>query len=166
MSHRVWEGIRRDEYTFTELPATVREKEAKQAYKMLRESSIQPDNSARIPEKDRTDFIRAYEGGHHEEAEKILERRSFRENMYRDADSKMVRHSSVDLGSKAQKDVTVARVAASGPPEKVPLKPEKGSMESLDLSSINLGAVRLPENPSEGAVANLPQQKGGAAREC
>ena len=61
MSRRIWEGVRRDEYKFTDLPKDVQEKEERQAYKLLHDSPNLSATAARIPDKDRTDFLRAYE---------------------------------------------------------------------------------------------------------
>lgn len=71
MSHRIWEGIRRDEYKFTELPKVVQEKEMERAYPRFRNSAIGTADESRIPAKDREDFIRAYDEGKRDEAAKV-----------------------------------------------------------------------------------------------
>jgi len=167
MSHRIWEGIRRDEYKFTELPKSVQEKEAKQAYQRLRDSSIGLGSAAAIPEKDRNDFIRAYESGKQEEASKVLERDSFKKSMFQGENSKEFRHSAANRGKEADSAQIAANAkAGAAPAGKDAPKPAADSMGQLDLSSVNLSAVKPPESTSHGAVANLPKPQGGAARQC
>jgi len=61
MSRRIWEGVRRDEYKFADLSKDIQEKEESRAYKLLSVSPKQSANVMRIPQKDKNDFIRAYE---------------------------------------------------------------------------------------------------------
>ena len=79
MSARVWEGIKRHDYTFEELPEKVREKESERMYLQLTgkiESSASLQN---VPPQDRADFVREYEAGNEKAASKILSRPSFAE---------------------------------------------------------------------------------------
>ncbi len=81
MSHRVWEGIRQDEYTFGELPDEVRKKESDRLYQQLT-GKIQADPSlGNIPQQDRADFIREHEAGNEKAASQILSRESFSKNV-------------------------------------------------------------------------------------
>ena len=169
MSHRVWEGVRRDEYKFTELPKSVREKEAKQAYKLLHDSPSQAENVTRIPEKDRNDFIHAYESGKKEESHKVLDRDSFKANMFRDTRSKEIRQTSADRGKDMDSAQMSKNVKAGEPVAgKDAPKPKTAAdaMGNLDLSSANLSSVKPGESASQVAAANLPRPQGGAARQC
>jgi hypothetical protein len=85
MSHRVWEGIRRDEYDFDELPDSVRKKESERLYQQLT-GQIQSDpNLAKITQQDRVDFIREHEAGNEKEATQVLNRESFSQHVGRSA---------------------------------------------------------------------------------
>ncbi len=74
MSHRVWEGVRREEYHFSELPETVKEKEAQRLRDAL---SAGHKNLEAIPDTDRGDFIRTWDAGQKTESYKVLDRPSF-----------------------------------------------------------------------------------------
>ena len=165
MSHRVWEGIRRDEYTFTELPASVREKEAKQAYKRLRDSSIGLGSAASIPEMDRDDFVRSYESGKSEEAGKILERKAFKESMFLGADSKRRNHVSAEYGREADiadiKKQTSANLQTRDDSQP-PLK--SGAKADVDLGDLNLDGVKMAESNAQTSAAEIPNAKGATAR--
>ena len=80
MSHRVWEGVRRGEYAFSDLPDIVRKKEADRLYEQLASKSLSA-NLAAIPAADRQEFIAAYRSGDREQADQILDRDVFRENV-------------------------------------------------------------------------------------
>lgn len=83
MSHRVWEGVRRDEYQFSELPEMVKQKEAQQVYGMLSGAKQMPEELNNIPVGDRNDFTRAWGSGRKNEAYIVLDRSSFKENVAR-----------------------------------------------------------------------------------
>ena len=74
MSHRVWEGVRREEYRFTELPETVKENEAQRLRDAL--DAGNRDLEA-IPETDRSDFINSWDAGRKKESYQVLDRPSF-----------------------------------------------------------------------------------------
>jgi hypothetical protein len=79
MSARIWEGIKRHEYTFEELPEKVREKESERMYLQLT-GKIEPSASLqKVPAQDRADFVREYEAGNEQGASKILSRPAFAE---------------------------------------------------------------------------------------
>ena len=165
MSHRIWEGIRRDEYTFTELPKSVREREAKQAYKLIRESSIVSENAAQIPEKDRDDFIRAYEIGNREEAGKILERACFKEKLFRDTGSKAHKHSAVEKGREADADTIETRVSGGRSARDESQRiPKSCSKADLDLSDVNLDGVKMAEAPAQTSSADIPTAKASTTK--
>ncbi|SKB01887.1 hypothetical protein SAMN02745166_03495 [Prosthecobacter debontii] len=81
MSHRVWEGVRRDEYDFSELPETVREKEAQRVRDMFSALKDMPPEMRNIPAADRDDFIKAWDSGRKREAYSVLDRTSFKDNV-------------------------------------------------------------------------------------
>jgi hypothetical protein len=154
MSHRIWEGVRRDEYKITDLPKSVQEKEEKQAYQVLRNSTGQSATTSRVPEQDRVDYLRAYESGSRDEAAKVLDRQSFKANMFRDADSTPVQHAAQNVKTPAEGAAIVASVK---PDSAEKSKGQSKPMNSLDVSSIDLSGIALGDNPAQGAVANLPK---------
>jgi hypothetical protein len=152
MSHRVWEGIRRDEYSFTELPKVVREKEMERAYGRLNQSAIGAGAAAEIPEKDRQDFIRAYEAGKKDEAAKALERESFKKVMFRGGDSKSVR--SIQATRESEGVTVGAKIAASAPQQNEKSEPRE---QDLDLSGIQLGGAKMTDAKNPPSVSDIPQ---------
>lgn len=90
MSHRVWEGVRRGEYEFIDLPENVRKKEMEQLYGLMSDPERMPENLKQIPADDRKEFMAAVAAGREEEAAQILNRDTFRENVSVDP---FVRHS-------------------------------------------------------------------------
>jgi hypothetical protein len=165
MSERVWEGIRRNEYTFSELPASVQEKEQSRVYAVLTKREKGLGRAGEIPQSDRTDFIQAYESGNRGEAGKILDRPSFRENMFRRANSSAIEHSTVVSGKESQSKATFDQMRSEPAAGQAPQKPPEGSLESLDLSSLDLSSLKVPRSPSEGLVAALPKSSKGVGRE-
>jgi hypothetical protein len=81
MSHRVWEGVRRDEYQFSELPDELKEKEAQSVRDKLSGLKQMPPEMSNIPATDRNDFTRAWDSGSKNEAYTVLDRPSFAENV-------------------------------------------------------------------------------------
>lgn len=72
MSTRVWEGIKRQEYTFDELPEVVRKKESERLYLQLT-GAIEPTPIVQnLSPQARAEFVRAYEAGNENEASKVL----------------------------------------------------------------------------------------------
>lgn len=158
MSHRIWEGVRRDEYTFTELPKSVREKETKQAYNLLRDPSKGPESVLTIPEKDRTDFIRAYESGKEEEAGKILERESFRKNMFKETTSQPIKHVSAELG----RDATILAKNLSAPVRGAELDGNARANSKTGISGVSLEGVTLSDAPEQQSSASIPTSENAA----
>jgi hypothetical protein len=81
MSHRVWEGIRQDEYTFGELPENVRKKESERLYQQLTGKTQADPGLDNLPQQDRADFIREHEAGNEKAASQVLSRESFSKNV-------------------------------------------------------------------------------------
>lgn len=73
MSTRVWAGIERGEFSFSELPDSVRRKETDQLYAYLKEPENAPGFVARIDPEVRENFKREYEAGNLEAAHDILD---------------------------------------------------------------------------------------------
>jgi hypothetical protein len=163
MSQRIWGGIRRNEYTFGELPKSVREKETEHAYKRLNGAAIEMGSAAGIPEKDRRDFNRAYESGDREGAGKILERDSFKEHMFRGRESAARSHSAVDRGNEAERASALARLDANTAEGKPSKKLEATNGTDRDLSAFDLDGVKLVDAHSQGTSADIPSGKTNAA---
>ena len=165
MSHRVWEGIRRDEYTFTELPKVVQEKEAARAYSVLKKREAELGKAVQIPDADRDDFIHAYESGEREEASKILERRSFRENMFHGQESKTIRHAPVEREREAdsariEKEIG-SNLSARG--ETQPTQ-KSGAKADLDVSGLSLDGVKIADAPAKISSADIPTATASTER--
>ena len=157
MSHRVWAGIRRNEYTFAELPKTVREKETEHAYKRLRDSAIGSVEAQRIPETDREDFIRAYEAGKREEAEKILGRDSFKKGMFRGPESKSIEHAEASQRRESESRALLQE-AKSGrdATAKHDKSPQPSAMGQADFSAIDLSGMKTAGESSNVAPPSVP----------
>ena len=122
MSTRVWGGVRRGEYEFTDLPENVRKKEAERIYQFLVNPEKMPESYRQIPAEDREDFIREYKAGNHESAEEILKRDGFTENVSAEANS----HRPADPTSQApsqDKDSVQQSVNASTTSESATVSP-------------------------------------------
>ena len=161
MSHRIWEGVRRDEYTLGELPKSVREKETKQAYEFLRNASVANHNASQIPENDRNDFIRAYEAGKIEEAGQILDRDSFKKNLFRKADSREIKHVSSERGREADaaimaKNLSTAVSGAQAGDGKTPAASKSG------ISDVSLEGITLADAPEQQSSASIPTSENAA----
>lgn len=149
MSHRVWEGIRKGQYTFKELPAKVREKETEWAYTTLVKREYSPACTGEIPKKDRDDFIRAYESGRKEECQEVLGRESFKQNMFRGAESKGVKQARVETGRAAAGDAVQQNASLDGPESAKTAEVKSGGKSEIDLSGFNLQGVKLSDAPRE-----------------
>ena len=74
MSHRVWEGVRRGEYSFVELPENVRKKEAEFLYQKLANGQELPANLKAIPQAERREFMAAVESGNQTKIDDVMSR--------------------------------------------------------------------------------------------
>ena len=163
MSRRVWEGVRREEYRFSELPDVVREKEAARVYKRLRASSIGAEAESRIPARDRQDFMDAYEAGRSKEAEKILDRPSFRENLFLKTDFKAHRHAVAGLKRENESKALVENSEQNLPKEQRKDLGDSGSLDKADFSSIKLDGMMAASLPAAISSASIPNGKKEAA---
>jgi hypothetical protein len=159
MSHRVWEGIRRDQYKFSDLPEVVQEKEEDRAYSVLKKRETKVGAPERIPAVDREDFIRAYEGGKRKDAGVILDRPSFREHMFLGRNSRAIQNITVEAGKEAESVEVRANLAASQRPAGVeaPPQPSSGTKANVDVSGLNLDGVTLAALPPDISPADLPR---------
>ncbi|MBL9144926.1 MAG: hypothetical protein JNM99_14695 [Verrucomicrobiaceae bacterium] len=151
MSHRVWEGVRRGEYQFNELPGAVKEREAQRLYEVLRHEEGRDQNLRQIEPQDRNDFKDAWEGQRRDAAFKILARPSFTENV--SLRSEAVKSESVTLNSPSEVSKVLNHIAAAPSPEsnaKVSHAAGEADLKPDDLLLTNL-------------TPPLPQLKGNAA---
>jgi hypothetical protein len=155
MSHRIYEGIRRGEYKFTDLPKVVQEKEMERAYKRIRDSKIGSAEIEQIPATDREDFLRAYEAGKREEAAKILDRESFKNGMFLGAESKRVDHHNVEMGNEKAGQETGARIRDGNASTKA--APQVSDDD--DFSTVKKDGGKTAENFVEPSAANIPNAK-------
>jgi hypothetical protein len=168
MSHRVWEGIRRDLYKFSDLPQVVQEKEEDRAYAVLKKREAQSGAPDRIPAVDRDDFIREYEGGKRKDAAVILSRPSFREHMFLGKDSAPIRSREAEVGAEAQaarmRDHSAASPAATDS-EAQPLPPSRAKA-NVDASGLKLEGMALAALPPDVSTAGLPNAGSPKSRDA
>ena len=142
MSHRIWEGVRRGQYRFTDLPVSVEEGEAQQVQAALQDSRKAQGELSAIPEVDRTDFIRARDAGEKQQSYQILNRPSFTDHVaktsFRDTTSKSV---TFDSGRVAQDEGQKPAKRALEPaavPDRDSKKIELADMNDVDGSALGL----------------------------
>lgn len=142
MSHRVWEGVRREEYRFTELPETVKEKEAQRLRDAL--GAGNRDLQA-IPETDRRDFIDTWDAGRKKESYQVLNRPSF---------SKSV---SVSPALVPEKDVTTQVVKTDSVKDQMNAK--TGKVQTPAATPEVMGSMEFkPDDLSEAALCTPNMQ--------
>jgi hypothetical protein len=144
MSHRVWEGIRRDEYEFDELPENVRKKEAERLYQQISGQTTADERLKNIPERDKQDFIREYKAGNDKGVSEVLNRENFAENV-------SSRKESSPEGSPSNEKNAEEQERAS---DKKQGEEKKIGLDVLALSGVVLGeteSVTKPEVPAVGA---------------
>lgn len=76
MSNRIWEGVRKGEYSFADLPEDVKKKEQEKLDVQLK-AGFYPE----IPQKDREDFLQAYKNNDQKAMDEITQRKSFVDNV-------------------------------------------------------------------------------------
>jgi hypothetical protein len=152
MSQRVWEGVRRDEYEFTDMPESVKQKEAM----LLRDSLGAGDRPLgkleQIPEQDRVDFIQACDSGNRKEAYKVLDRPSFAEHVSRSPEVAASKAAVNDRAANTQE----AKVAETKT-EKPNGTGSTPSAETLDFTDIDLETHK----PSAPLAGRLPIGSNG-----
>lgn len=161
MSKRVWEGIRRDEYTFSELPKVVQEKEADRAYAVFKKRDSEAAKDPHIPQVDRDDFIRAYESGDREKAGKVLERDSFKQNMFRGPESAVNLSKAAQGRGDAGAQIEKQTAKAADAPKPAPIS---GSKSDFDAAAINLDGLTMAPVPAKISSADLPSAVASNAK--
>lgn len=132
MSHRVWEGVRRDEYKFSELPEVVKEKEAESLRELLARSKRAPSDLDNILERDRDEFISAWDAGKKRESYEILDRPVFAENVAKSAEAV----PKMDEASRRKGDEGKIVQSESGRNDsKVTTPPQRGGKADVGLST-------------------------------
>ncbi len=168
MSHRIWEGIRRDQYKFSDLPQAVQEKEEDRAYTVLKKRETQVGAPDRIPAVDREDFIRAYEAGKRKDAGVILDRPSFREQMFLGQDSAPIHSRAAEVGGEAQA-AAMRDNSAESPTvtdsEARPL-PVSRAKANVDASGLKLDGMQLTALPPDVSSAGLPNARLPKSRDA
>lgn len=139
MSYRVWEGVRRQEYQFSELPDPVKEKEAQRLYDALKLGAQKSPELNRIPSADAEDFTKAWEGGRKHEAYEVLNRPVFAANV-------ATTSKSIEGSSRGQ--ATVNEAAAIRGADGRPIRSEEAKeiMGTVDLTDIE---IRIPDSDTK-----------------
>lgn len=150
MSHRVWEGIRRDEYDFDELPEAIRKKESERLYQQLTGKNQADPNLESLSQQDRAEFIRAHESGDDKSEAKILGRKSFSMNVSTTSSTEVsLREASVS----SKKEVEVQKVSVGEQREK------NGQVEESAFSGFTLAEA------SEITKPELSGRSGGSVNQ-
>ncbi len=153
ISRRLWEGIRHGEQPFSDLADDIKEKEAERLHKLFTNATIEVGAMAQVPEKDRSDFIRAYEGGNKEEAYRILDRQSFTNNVSVAA-PREIENAPVEK-NRESKSKSIEAVAAAPILEITEQKndSEPQAIGKIDLDSINLDNLKVADKAAQGIAA-------------
>ena len=139
------------------MPKVVQEKEAERVSRQLTDSSITTSSTARISEKDRKDFLTTYGAGRREEAFEILERRSFRENMFL-GESRENQHTDASKGKEADGNAIADKASVKAAQAEKP-KPLSGAvaMRELNLASVDLSGMNAGGSAAELSAAEIPR---------
>ncbi|TLD71473.1 hypothetical protein FEM03_08075 [Phragmitibacter flavus] len=157
MSHRVWEGVRREEYQFSELPDIVKEKEAERLNQRLLDPRKMTPELQAIPERDRDDFTEAWGRKQREEAYEILDRPTFAENL-------VVKRTEDKSQFANVTDVQIADKLIANKVEKPASQPSPSAIELMDSNKIKFEELTIIESPMLAApLSNLKQQAEGNA---
>lgn len=132
MSQRVWGGVKRGEYQFTELPEVVKEKEAERLEQILRAGPSRPSSVWEVPEADRHDFIKARHEGQIEESYRVLNRETFGAALG-SSESRKVDAVSAVAGREAEKS-SVSKAVEHTPSE--PEKPKITAGGDFDVADL------------------------------
>lgn len=139
MSHRVWEGVRQEQYQFSELPEEVKAKEAQRLYDLLSRRTP-PAELLNIPEMEREVFLRQWKAGNRSEAHEILNRPEFAGNVALSA--KPVPSASAEVVNQSQA-LKIAQTEMASP---------KQSNSNIDASlgelELGLNDLKLVESGS------------------
>lgn len=162
MDHRVWEGIRRGEYKFNELPSAVRERTAERAYRQLDHPSPAMGGAEVIPESERKAFIRAYEAGRYEEANRILDKEAFKWNMSRDRTPEAVRQADATTGQDAEAKRIADTSSARKPDDNT--RQQISAKANNDIRDLDLSGLRMADAPAQVSAATIPTADAAAGK--
>lgn len=157
MSYRVWEGVRREEYRFSELPETVKEKEAQRLRNALGAGNRELEA---IPANDRSDFINSWDAGRKEESYQVLNRPAFSKSV---SVSPAVVTEKAEVKSEASK-VTVVETEKTVQkpevqPQSVQAKASRQDLKLEDMPDISLTATDVKAPLSNHKKPATPQIK-------
>ncbi len=157
MSHRVWEGVRRKEYEFSELPDIVKQKEAERLYQALRSEEPTHQSLQNIKQQDREEFIEAWESGKRGEAYQILDRPSFAENVALSASS--VKSNSIKVKTQVDAAKIIEQQTALTPVKEA--KTSEGN--AAGQAELKLDDLQLLDSGDSKVAAPLPELKGNGS---
>lgn len=154
MSQRVWEGVRRGEYEFLELPDSVKEKEAKRINAVLTKAGSRDALDAHVNAEDRQDFLAAYQSGARDTAYAVLNRRSFAEAMRGELGSEIV---AVDATKDQEALKARIKTAMENPRAEVaPVRQNSPNLlADLDLDADVLSKLKASQDASPAAPTEL-----------
>ena len=159
MSSRVWGGIRKGEYEFTDLPENVRKKESERIYEFLMNPESMPDSYREIPDEDRKEFIREFEAGNHDAADEVLNREGFAENVSVRQD----RPTSEKLTDKFT-ELKVSKVVKNGgdatPEVQVRASSQEVEFDLEGLESVKVAEAASPNPSTIPDVSNSQLERG------
>ncbi len=135
MSHRLWEGIRRGEYEFSELPDNVKRREAELIYGLLTNPEKTPEGYQNIPPEDREEFVQQYEAGNLEAAYEILDREGFVENVSKSAERPAIERSvkQIEIGKGSMISQANSRDETAAPKKPVELASAKSEVAGFTV---------------------------------
>lgn len=157
MSHRVWEGVRRDEYQFSELPETVKEKEAQRLRDSFRADRHMHEELTAIPEKDRSDFVTAWDEGRKRDSYKVLDRPVFAQSVA--VSVPVEAHAEVATAGAAKAVVENEKKAEKAETKGAPDRMGNAEIKPDDLSGISLG-----DSEVKAPLANHKKPSGGLTK--
>ena len=163
MSHRIWEGIRHNEFKFKELPESVKEKEASRIYADITKGDNGVSNINQVPQEDKSDFVNAYNSGNKKSAYEILERDCFKNSIAvrkpatteHTAVEKTKESENLAVQSDASLDTSIKRTA------ELSSAVTKKSLAGLNLTAAGIEKV-TPVSSSENKTPPppVPQVEG------
>lgn len=142
MSHRVWEGIRRDEYEFDELPENIRKKEAERLYHQLSGEILADAGLKNIPDQDKADFVREYKAGNDKGVSEVLNREVFTENVSSRKESSKEDSLSKEKRAEERSPETTPPAKEEAPETKNPL----ASLSVIEADEVTMPSVRSSQS--------------------
>lgn len=159
LSTRVWNGVRRKEYEFIDLPDVVKEKEAARLRDRLSERQLAPD-LREIPESDRMEFVNAWDAGKQRDAYEILNRTSFGDNVALSANSVREQNRAVKNQSEALQVLAVEGEPSPEPASKAKPRSAPAELKLDDVMLVSDAGGKI-ESPLAGSPKGSGREKGG-----